>query len=237
MSYILDALKQSERKRGQQTSTAGNHTRAETPSLPPALRYRRRLGWLLAGVLLALIVGYGLGKVGSRWLQSPQQAIEVPSPAATPPELEEKAPAQAAPTAAKKPIVIGPAPVRILLDVPPSLTMNPAPKAGNTTTPATESAGSSAKVSPDVVPTPEPVFEPGVQDLRELPASIRAKLPSLTLSVHIYSKTAGSRMASINGQMLREGQQFGPLRLQSITPRGVILNFEGQEFHLNSVGR
>ncbi|WP_298718588.1 general secretion pathway protein GspB [uncultured Oceanisphaera sp.] len=242
MSYILDALKQSERKRGQQTSSAENHTPAETPSLPPAPRYRRRLGWLLAGVLLALIVGYGLGKIGSRWLQSPQQAIspqqtiEMPSPAATPPEPEEKAPAQAAPTAARTPIVTGPAPVRILLDDPPSLTMNPAPKAGNTTTPATESAGSSAKVSPDVVPTPEPVFDPGVPDLRELPASIRAKLPPLTLSVHIYSKTAGSRMASINGQMLREGQQLGALRLQSITPRGVILSFEGKEFHLKSVG-
>ncbi|WP_369409665.1 general secretion pathway protein GspB [Zobellella iuensis] len=81
-----------------------------------------------------------------------------------------------------------------------------------------------------------PEFNPGVPDLRELPASIRARLPALTLSVHIYSATPAGRMANINGQMLREGQQWGPLQVRDITPKGVILGFEGQEFHLSSVG-
>ncbi len=236
MSYILDALKQSERQRGRQTPSAEMGIPAGTTVVPPAPRSRRRLGWLLAGVLLALMLGYGLGKIGASWLQFPSQSIPSPVPAATPPESGETAAAEPPPATARTPIVIDSAPVRILLDDPPALSMNPAPPAGDTDAPTTGRAQSEPVPSPEPAVIPEPEFDPGVPDLRELPASIRAKLPALTLSVHIYSKTASSRMASINGQMLREGQQLGSLRLQSITPRGVILSFEGKEFHLKSVG-
>ncbi|OIN13878.1 general secretion pathway protein GspB [Oceanisphaera psychrotolerans] len=231
MSYILDALKQSERQRGRQTPSAEMGIPAGTAVVPPAPRSRRRLWWLLAGVLLALMLGYGLGKIGASWLQAPQQVIPLPNPYPVPEETT-----VAAPTTARTPIVIDSAPVRILLDDPPALSMNPAPPAGDTDAPTTGSAQSEPMPSPEPAVIPEPEFDPGVPDLRELPASIRAKLPELSLSVHIYSKTASSRMASINGQMLREGQQLGSLRLQSITPRGVILSFEGKEFHLKSVG-
>ncbi len=236
MSYILDALKQSERQRNRQTSATGMTMPVETPGVNQGPRYRRRLWWLLAGVLLALMLGYGLGKIGSAWLQSPQQAISLPKPHPDSVPAEDETVPEPDPTTARTPIVIGSAPVRILLDEPPALTMNPAPPASTTAAPTTVIAGPEPVAASDPASVPEPAFDPGVPDLRELPASIRAKLPALTLSVHIYSKTASSRMASINGQMLREGQQFGPLRLQSITPRGVILSFDGQEFHLRSVG-
>ncbi|GHA16563.1 hypothetical protein GCM10007082_16680 [Oceanisphaera arctica] len=187
-------------------------------------------------MLLALMLGYGLGKIGSAWLQSPQQAIPLPKPYPGSAPPEKTAPAQPATTTARTPIALGSVPVRILLDEPPALTMNPAPPAGTMAAPTTVITGPEPVAASDPVSVPEPAFDPGVPDLRELPANIRSKLPALTLSVHIYSKTASSRMASINGQMLREGQQFGALRLQSITPRGVILSFDGQEFHLISVG-
>ena len=230
MSYILDALKQSERKRSRQTPSASTApSPAELPSLQQTPRYRRRLWWLLASILLALMMGYSLGKIGSIWMQSPQQGIPLPNPYPASAFPEKTTPAQPATTTARTPIVIGSAPVRILLDEPPTLTMNPAP-------PTIVVVRPNPLATSDSVSVPEPAFDPGVPDLRELPANIRAKLPALTLSVHIYSKTPGSRMASINGQILREGQQFGALRLQTITPKGVILNFEGQEFHLKSVG-
>ncbi|MFP2769853.1 general secretion pathway protein GspB [Oceanisphaera sp. KMM 10153] len=235
MSYILDALKQSERKRSRQASSAETAPPpGEIPSLQRTPGYRHRLWWLPAGVLLALILGYGLGKIGSAWLQSPQQVITLPVPGATLPE--DAAAAEPDPATTRTPIVIDSSPMRILLDEPPTLTMNPDPRASTTAAPIIVVAGPKPLTASDSVSVPEPAFDPGVPDLRELPASIRTKLPALTLSVHIYSKTAGSRMASINGQMLREGQQIGALRLQSITPKGVILNFEGQAFHLKSVG-
>lgn len=235
MSYILDALKQSERKRSRQIPSASTApSPAELPSLQQTPRYRRRLWWLLASILLALMLGYGLGKIGSIWMQSTPQDSTLPAPVTTLPENTTKV----APDSAtlRTPIVIDSPQQRILLDEPPTLTMNPSLPASTTAIPVTERTGSEPGISPQSELSPEPVFDPGVPDLRELPASIRTKLPVLTLSVHIYSKTPGSRMASINGQILREGQQFGALRLQRITPKGVILNFEGQEFHLKSVG-
>ncbi|MBR9856914.1 MAG: GspB domain-containing protein [Gammaproteobacteria bacterium] len=237
MSYILDALKQSERKRSRQAPSAETvPPPAELPSLQQTPRYRRRLWWLLASILLALMLGYGLGKIGSIWMQSPQQDIPLPNPYPVSASPEKAVPAQPATTTARTPIVIGSAPVRILLDEPPTLAMNPAPRASTTAAPTVVVVGPNPLAASDPMSVPEPAFDPGVPDLRELPASIRTKLPVLTLSVHIYSKIPGSRMASINGQILREGQQLGALRVQTITPKGVILNFEGQEFHLKSVG-
>lgn len=234
MSYILDALKQSERQRSRHPPAAGMALQPASPGptrTPPF--YRRWLWWLLAGLVVALLAGYGLGKLGSRWLQAPPG----PVPSSPDPQQETSVEPAVPPTVAtlprREPIIIDSAPVRILVDEPPALSL---------TAPEPAPAPISAPTAPVVAaPTraqepPEPVFDPGVPDLRELPASVRARLPALTLSVHIYSATPAGRMANINGQMLREGQQLGGLQLRSITPRGVILSFEGQEFHLNSVG-
>ncbi|WP_417615050.1 general secretion pathway protein GspB [Oceanisphaera sp.] len=240
MSYILDALKQSEHRRTRQTPTKGVVIQAAFPAAEPAPRYRHRLWWRLACLLLALMLGYGLGNIGSNWLQPPPLATRVPGPSAGSAPPEETTPAQPTSTRVTTttsiPIVMDSAPVRILLEEPPALIIQPPPGARTAAAPAPVIGSPRPMIPPTPVSTPEPGFDPGVPDLRELPASIRAKLPTLMLSVHIYSATASNRMASINGQMLREGQQLGALRLESITPRGVILNIEGQEFHLKSVG-
>lgn len=215
MSYILDALKQSERQRSRQlplTEITRQNKAVAQGHLP---RTRHRLWSVSVIIMLALLSGYGMGKIGLKWLQSPP--INQPGSA---PQLPSVAPELLIENNNTSIVLDTPA-VRITLDQPPALqTIAPAfpPPVAN-------------------VEQAVPVFDPGVPSLRELPASLRTRLPDMTLSVHIYSASPAERMASINGQMLREGQQFGPLRLQSITPRGVILNFEGQEFHLNSVGR
>lgn len=224
MSYILDALKQSERQRSRQlplTEITRQNKAVAQGRLP---RTRHRLWSVSVIIMLALLSGYGMGKIGLKWLQSPpvtQPGSAPLSPSVAPELLIENN---------NTSIVLDTPPVRIALDQPPALqTIAPAfpPPVANV------EQAAPAKPKRQAVP----VFDPGVPSLRELPASLRTRLPDMTLSVHIYSASPAGRMASINGQMLREGQQFGPLRLQSITPRGVILSFEGQEFHLNSVGR
>nr|WP_255511327.1 general secretion pathway protein GspB [Zobellella iuensis] len=199
----------------------------EPSSSPPF--YRRWLWWLLTGLVAALLAGYGLGKLGSRWQQSP------PGPVFSSPVPQQETGVEPAPPSSlgpREPAIIDAAPVRILVDDPPALRLTkPEP------VPVPLSASLPVVPSPTVSREPPvPEFNPGVPDLRELPASIRARLPALTLSVHIYSATPAGRMANINGQMLREGQQWGPLQVRDITPKGVILGFEGQEFHLSSVG-
>ncbi|WP_375056536.1 general secretion pathway protein GspB [Zobellella sp. DQSA1] len=235
MSYILDALKQSERQRSRHLPTAGMTLQPVPPAGPTSAPpfYRRRLWWLLAGLVVALLAGYGLGKLGSRWLQSP------PGPVFSSPGPQQESGAAPAPRPSesprphREPIIIDSAPVRILVDDPPALSLTmPEP------VPAPASAPPLPVVSSPTVTRepPAPEFNPGVPDLRELPASVRTRLPALILSVHIYSAAPAGRMANINGHMLREGQQLGPLQVRSITPKGVILSFEGQEFHLYSVG-
>ena len=235
MSYILDALKQSERQRSRHPAESGLPLPPE-PGGPARMPfYRRWWWWLLVILVLALLAGYGLGRIGSGWLElSPAPPLPAAGEQQAPQAEAEAEPAASAPpaqVAERGPIIIDSPPVRILVDDPPALSLT-APGPVNPPVPAAPPAS-----APVVAPAPpEPPFDPGVPDLRELPANIRARLPALTLSVHIYSATPASRMANINGQMLREGQQLGALQLRSITPRGVILSFEGQEFHLNSVG-
>ncbi|OXS13536.1 hypothetical protein CGX12_19255, partial [Zobellella denitrificans] len=122
MSYILDALKQSERQRSRHPTESGLPLPPE-PGGPARMPfYRRWWWWLLVILVLALLAGYGLGRIGSGWLelspapplpaageqQAPQAEAEAePEPAAAAP------PAQ---VAERGPIIIDSPPVRILVD-------------------------------------------------------------------------------------------------------------------------
>ncbi|MCT7654587.1 general secretion pathway protein GspB [Oceanimonas sp. NS1] len=214
MSYILDALKQSERRRNGQAPETGPAILAEVPPPPSPPFYRRRLPWLLLILLLALPAGYGLGRFGVPWLVGPPSA---PAPAS-----------QVTPSTA--PVISGTHAPRILVEAPSAIQLHDS---------NTEPSAHHGVVAPPPAAanaTPESAHEPGVPNLRALSAGIRARLPALTLSVHIYSPDPAARRAKINGQMLREGDHTNGLTVSSITAEGVILDFEGNEFHLYSVG-
>jgi len=63
-------------------------------------------------------------------------------------------------------------------------------------------------VSPDVKPIQnDPAPVPGkIYKSGDLPASIRQNLPAVNMSIFMYSEDPASRIARINGQTLREGQ-------------------------------
>lgn len=70
-----------------------------------------------------------------------------------------------------------------------------------------------------------------VPDIDKLPASVREKLPPLAISFHFYSHDPGSRMVSINGHLLREGQTMNEdLKVEEIIADGVIMSFQGDRF-------
>ena len=53
----------------------------------------------------------------------------------------------------------------------------------------------------------------------------------MTISVHAYSGNPGDRLVSINNRMLREGDSVAPgLRLEQITPDGMIFGYRGYSF-------
>lgn len=69
-------------------------------------------------------------------------------------------------------------------------------------------ASAPSPVSPDVKPVQnDPAPVPGrIYQAGDLPASVRQNLPAVNMSVFMYSEDPASRMVRINGQMLREGQ-------------------------------
>ncbi|WP_417606719.1 general secretion pathway protein GspB [Oceanimonas baumannii] len=241
MSYILDALKQSERRRNRQTPEA---VLPEPAGAPPPRRlplYRRRLFRLLMIIVLAMLIGLGLARFAARWLELPP--VAEPAPQAQIPVIPDTSEdiAVTPPQPARQPIVISSSSnsPRILVEEPPVVSLNepePTPAQREQTTQAAPTNANVPAGSLSQAPPSEPVFDPGVPDIRELPASIRSRLPPLILSVHIYSPDPAARMANINGQMLREGQNVGSLGIERITPKGVVLSFQGNEFHLGSVG-
>jgi general secretion pathway protein B len=73
--------------------------------------------------------------------------------------------------------------------------------------------------------------EQNLPELRELPPAIRKDLPNLSFSMVVHAPRPADRMISINGRMMREGQEISPgLKLEEITPNGAIFTFQGRRF-------
>jgi general secretion pathway protein B len=67
----------------------------------------------------------------------------------------------------------------------------------------------------------------------ELPDALRQSLPAFTVSVALYSEDAASRMARINDQVVREGQQLSAgLRVEEITRDSIILSYQNYRFRV-----
>lgn len=73
-----------------------------------------------------------------------------------------------------------------------------------------------------------------IEEISELPDSIRNNLPAMTFSFHVYSEAAEQRTIIINDRRVREGDEINSgLTLQSITQDGVILLFEQHRIHIS----
>jgi len=72
-----------------------------------------------------------------------------------------------------------------------------------------------------------------VLDLAELPAPIRAALPKLLVSGHVWSEEPSMRLLSVDDRLLHEGGEAAPgVSLQEITPVGAVFIFKGWHFRV-----
>lgn len=72
-----------------------------------------------------------------------------------------------------------------------------------------------------------------VYSLAELPADIRASMPALAFSFHVYGSDPSRRTIIINGRRLREGQALNDaMRLRRITPDGVVMAYRNYDIAL-----
>jgi general secretion pathway protein B len=75
--------------------------------------------------------------------------------------------------------------------------------------------------------------EQKVFNLKDLPLSIQQSLPSFNISVSVYSDESDSRMIKINGQRLQEGQYLSAgLKLEEITRDGAIFSYQNYRFRV-----
>ncbi len=239
MSYILDALRKSdhERQRGAAPTLLAAQATAVAPREPALLSY---------GLLALVLVGVG---VAIGWLR-PWQPAEAPTavrvaakppgpapsqPAPTPPELAPKS----EPDARLPGTTASAAPAA----PPASLAF---PTKAHTSTSASAAAAKPGAPHPaaasrkTVEPAPEQRVNtgtaavapaPSVMSMAELPLSIQQELPAMSITVHAYSAKPADRLVGINSRLLREGDEVAPgLKLERITPDGMILNYKGYSF-------
>ncbi len=258
MSFILDALKKSDRQRKR-----GEVPGLQTMHAPLQSQARRRPIWPF--LLLALLLNAGL----LLWWLAPWQdrTVAVPASGSAVPHRAAAAPRPAAPPRPSVPPVSAPSPVA---SAPPAATgaaaevaeeplvsnkadlAQPVVSQPQPAAPAHElarestarrlekrvpSPGVAARETSTSVPRqarPSPVVaEPPVYEQQELPAGIRDGVPEMAISVHFYSSRPASRMVRINGNILREGDALASgLILEEITPEGGIFSYRGYRFRV-----
>jgi general secretion pathway protein B len=61
---------------------------------------------------------------------------------------------------------------------------------------------------------------------------VSQRLPDLTISGHFYDISPSSRVVTVGGRALHEGDAAAPgVKLERITPDGAVFSCEGYRFH------
>ena len=209
MSFVLDALKLSEKRRSRFARPVYAHP-------PPAHRVGRRVRWLAVLAAAPIIAGVFLA-----WrLAAP------PSPAQLPATADDVDMAAAIEPGATRP---NPAPAAI---AGPD-----APEALGPASPGDDPSISTGKEQPaSEVPGPVAAAEPTpaalpLQRAEGLPLEMAPPdWPPLTLQMLFYGQESGRSFVQINGRNYRVGERLedGP-EVLDITSHGVILAYEGKK--------
>jgi general secretion pathway protein B len=235
LSYILDALKKADAER-ERSAVPGLHAH---PQDDPSGRERRegRVPWPAIAIGSIVVLGGAL-----TWLLLSDRGVRTPPLMAEAPALPTTAPSPApAPAPARTPEPAEPAPALVPVAAPapiaPAATA-PSPPPQQTAAP-TPAAAPVARAAPPKPATPPPApkaavpAEPRVPSLSELPADVRASLPTLAISAAVFSPTPSARMLFINGQVLREGQAVADgVIVERIGVSASVLSARGVRFEI-----
>lgn len=258
MSYILDALKKSEKERQR-----GTVPDLMTPEDVIAEETKKRSLWpyLIVG---ALILNAGLLAWWLAWhSKKPDVAahstagrqLTANADVASPPEPAKTLNAETRPSGEKpssqpEPSAPGPAvkqgnstqknqPLQAKADLQKNVESKPAPadaskesQETHRAVPQQAPAVNQPAAEPRTVTVPAPMKNK-LYSLNELPPTLQQSLPALSISTHLYSADTSSRVVRINGQTLREGQFLtAGLKLEEITFEGVIFSYQNYRFRI-----
>ncbi len=229
MSYILDALRKSDQQRRQ--GAAPNLTSAPIQAAEAA---RPNMLWFALLAIALLIAGIVIG-----WWRPWQSSLQPPAP----PALVEQAPdirareTRSVPVEPRRqvlPPVPLPAPALLVtapVQAPPASAAVAKPVQIAAATPV-PSAPLVAKPSPASAEPAQAMAKPKVLTRADLPPAIQQEIPKIVVALHAYSSKPGSRLVSVNDQLLHEGEALIPgLILEEITPDGMVFSYKGYRFH------
>src|SRR4029077_12323440 len=143
-------------------------------------------------------------------------------------------------TSAQMPVVATSAPASAGA-APPALTGEPSAPAPRAPTPAPDAEPTNAA---DYAPAEEPAgpapgghvhrgTASGLPLYQDLSATAGTRLPQLRLDLHVFAARPEDRFVMINMHKLREGDTLPQgVHLDSITPEGAVLSFNGSKFLL-----
>jgi len=236
MSYILEALKKSDQQRqlGATPTLQAAQVMAAAPKRPMLIYY---------GLLAAVLLGAGIIIGWLRPWQSEQPPfVTEPVAAISPISISQQtapAPLTTPPGVPGKTAQEFPAPnlTRAGQVVPVAGAMKPNSPALDS--PGTPSAGATIPdmSMPEKSMTEKSASIAGVAQeqkaisIDELPFQIQREIPAMTVQLHAYSNVPSERLVSINSIRLREGGSLMlGLRLEQITPDGMIFSYKGYRF-------
>lgn len=237
MSYILEALKKSDKKRQQETSASPLH---KIHAKPPVFRKKEPgrgiqtwLTIILAILLTGLVIWYLTKKDQPTVITEKQETKEAQTlKAQEKPEVIETQPIPELKPAKKKVYVtkkkIQP---EVLLEQKPHTTVS-------RTKPQSKVVLEPKPLTPVL---PQPQFEDflKIDDktpyLEELAPSFQETVPQFQLDGHVFSPEPLQRMIMINNKIMREGEIIEKdFILDEITPSGIILRYGTERFQMKA---
>ncbi len=234
MSYILDALKKSEKER-RRGSIPDPLTIQETPPHIPG----RRTMWFYL-IMVALILNAAVFAFWSGLIHTKKSVRTTETISGRPEAISENKPSLSATAKGEGSEVrgknsgreAGPQSEAIIANNEKNIRQKQSIKTETDTPPIapveTTLVHPPAEVKSDriAVPIPNRIY-----NLSELPLPVRQNLPDFLVSVFLYSDDPTSRLVRINGQMMKEGQYLNPgLKLEEIVPSGVIFSYQNYRF-------
>jgi general secretion pathway protein B len=237
LSYILEALKKLEQKRQQEGTPNLLTLQGDATKVPQKRRFWPYITLgvvLLNGIIVLLLFWIAPWKNAGQPLS---QTSRVTRESTTPPSATVLPEKKEQPVAETKKDV--PPPEKKDL-AQPGPGQPPAATPGKVVAEATQPKTAPVqptpiKTSPESSPREMKPVKPSnkVLSIKELPGAVKSSLPELKMTVHSYNEQPQSRFVVINNNTVREGQSINSdLKVEQITPNGIILNYQGHRFVL-----
>jgi len=232
MSYILDALRKSDRQR-QIGAVPRVHTLQDHYAAEPVARNP----WIAVAVI-AILINIGIG--GWFWWQHQQPTAggEPLSAAAADPAQQQMGVHQAVPAPTVQPADASQ--IARAVPTPPAPPVSPAlPRPTQPLPAGTPAVDLEQVVVFESIAQPRALAAPAAHrfddlvDISELPSSLHLAMLALKINVHVYDPKASQRFVLIDMKRYAEGHALpqGPV-IEAITPDGVVLAYQGRRFLL-----